>query len=78
MCFVYEIYVKKKSSKRWLDIVTHKLATRFGLLLLTGIVIMYLRLKIMNFEGPTFSSTDNPAAFSDRILTKVIFYFNIV
>ncbi|KAF7280549.1 hypothetical protein GWI33_005752 [Rhynchophorus ferrugineus] len=74
MCFIYEVYLRKTSSKGWMDILTYKLATRLGLLLLTGIVIMYLRLKIMNFEGPTFSPTDNPAAFSDIIVTKILTY----
>lgn len=36
-----------------------------------GAVIMYFRLRLMNFEGPIFSATDNPAAFADCLLTRV-------
>lgn len=36
-----------------------------------GLTILYFRFWIMNFEGPTFAKIDNPAAFSDHILTRV-------
>lgn len=36
-----------------------------------GILIMYFRLAIMNFEGPIFTKIDNPAAFAYDFYTRV-------
>uniref|UniRef100_A0A1Y1KDF2 dolichyl-phosphate-mannose--protein mannosyltransferase n=1 Tax=Photinus pyralis TaxID=7054 RepID=A0A1Y1KDF2_PHOPY len=52
-------------------------------LVFSGAVILYLRLRLMNFEGPNFTVADNPAAFSNdtvsRILTyNYVYFINIV
>lgn len=70
-CLLYEVYLRKKPSKPWGDVLSQKMFVRFGLLAVVGAVVMFLRLKVMNFEGPTFSPTDNPAAFADRLFTRV-------
>lgn len=74
MCVIYEIYLKKVSLKSWRHITKKKFMLRMGYLALLGIIILYLRLRIMNFEGPIFSPTDNPASFSDNILTRILTY----
>lgn len=51
--------------------VSKSFCTHVGLLGLIGAVIMYFRLRLMNFEGPIFSPTDNPAAFAECLLTRV-------
>jgi Domain of unknown function (DUF1736) len=35
-------------------------------------LILYLRLKIQHFETPTFRKEDNPAAFADEKLTRLL------
>ncbi|XP_050302270.1 protein O-mannosyl-transferase TMTC4-like [Anthonomus grandis grandis] len=72
VCVLYEIYLRKKPSKLWEEVFTQKLLIRLCSLVVIGSIIMFLRLKIMNFEGPTFSPTDNPAAFADSFLTRVL------
>lgn len=41
-------------------------------LLFAGITILYFRFWIMNFEGPIFAKIDNPGAFADLLVTRVI------
>lgn len=74
MCLIYEIYLRKKPSKSWCEVLSTKLLIRCFLLIVIGCVIMFLRLRVMNFEGPTFSPTDNPAAFANSFFTRVFSY----
>ncbi|XP_066254780.1 protein O-mannosyl-transferase TMTC4 [Euwallacea similis] len=63
---MYEFYLRKKPSKTF--------CLRFIALTTIGALIMFLRLKIMNFEGPTFSPTDNPSAFADKLFVRIFSY----
>ncbi|CAG9768829.1 unnamed protein product [Ceutorhynchus assimilis] len=74
VCLVYEIYLRKKPSKAWSEVFTQKLLIRVVLMGIIGTIIMFLRLRVMNFEGPTFSPTDNPAAFAERLFIRIFSY----
>ncbi|KAL1513175.1 hypothetical protein ABEB36_002620 [Hypothenemus hampei] len=74
VCLVYELYLRKKPSNSWSEALTQRFFTRFILLGIIGIIIMFFRMKIMNFEGPIFNHTDNPAAFADRLFTRIFSY----
>lgn len=71
MCLVYEVYLRKKPSKLWSETLDGKFLVRAGLLGVVGGIILILRLKVMNFEGPTFSPTDNPASFEESLVVRV-------
>ncbi|KAK4880138.1 hypothetical protein RN001_008284 [Aquatica leii] len=73
VCFVFDCAHGKlfTSTKRRL------LIKRCLILVVSGLVMLYIRLKIMNFEGPNFTIADNPAAFSSSIFTRV-FTFNYI
>lgn len=55
------------------------LIIRLAFLTCFTLTILYFRLKIQNFESPTFRSEDNPAAFAKyqmtRTLTQHYLYF---
>uniref|UniRef100_A0AAR5NY72 dolichyl-phosphate-mannose--protein mannosyltransferase n=3 Tax=Dendroctonus ponderosae TaxID=77166 RepID=A0AAR5NY72_DENPD len=74
VCIIYEVYLRKKPSKFWSETFEKTFLMRVGLLVLIGFIIMILRLKVMNFEGPTFSPTDNPASFHERLTVRVLSY----
>lgn len=42
--------------------------------MLTGILLLYLRFKIMGFSMPVFKPLDNPASFMDSFLLRIINY----
>jgi hypothetical protein len=70
---VYDIFAIKKRKKNWLDIFNVYFFLRIIVLVTTGVVILYYRFKVMHFEGPTFTSIDNPAAYADNIYIRVKF-----
>lgn len=39
-----------------------------------GLVLMFFRLYVMNFEGPTFTKIDNAAAYSKNLFSRVSFH----
>ncbi|PNF29326.1 Transmembrane and TPR repeat-containing protein 4 [Cryptotermes secundus] len=43
-------------------------------LLLSGLVLLFVRWRIMASSAPTFQRVDNPASFADSILTRVLSY----
>lgn len=47
---------------------------RSMVLLVSGIIIIYFRLAIMNFQGPIFTANDNPAAHADTLFAKIVTY----
>ncbi|XP_071455403.1 protein O-mannosyl-transferase TMTC4-like [Hetaerina americana] len=53
--------------QRW-----HPILVRHLLLLLTGIGLLTFRWKVMASSPPVFHPVDNPASFSDSILTQVL------
>lgn len=61
----------KEKEKDWWKLVNTGFILRNMVLFGTGLVILYYRFKIMNFEGPIFTSIDNPAAYSDSFFTRV-------
>ncbi|KAK5646823.1 hypothetical protein RI129_005287 [Pyrocoelia pectoralis] len=64
VCFVYDLAKTK----------TKSMIQRSLVLIFLGLLILYCRLKIMNFEGPNFTVADNPAAFSNNTISKVLTY----
>lgn len=44
-------------------------------LILEGLLMLFFRLWVMNFDGPVFTKIDNPAAFADRFVTRVSHLF---
>ncbi|KAL3281117.1 hypothetical protein HHI36_004339 [Cryptolaemus montrouzieri] len=74
MCIAYDVFQQKRRKRNWNNVFNLYFITRNLILVLSAVVILYYRLKIMNFEGPTFTSIDNPAAFSDSRLIKVFTY----
>ncbi|KAF5275683.1 hypothetical protein FQA39_LY06795 [Lamprigera yunnana] len=63
VCFMYDC--TNSNTKR------RSFVKRSLLLFLSGLMILFVRLKLMNFEGPTFTMADNPAAFSTSIFTRI-------
>lgn len=57
----------------WLELLGFWRFLCYITLILPGFVIMYYRFRIMNFEGPIFTRNDNPAAFAEHFLTRVLF-----
>jgi hypothetical protein len=45
---------------------------RHMVLLLSGLLLLFVRWRIMASSAPTFQRVDNPASFADSILTRVI------
>lgn len=83
MCTAYDIFYRKKKKRNWIDIFSFYFILRNVSLMLYGVFLLYFRLKVMNFEGPSFTSIDNPSAFSDSIFSKVmgysyIYFLNLV
>lgn len=59
-------------ARKSISIVKYKeLAVRLTLLILYAFLLLYFRWWIMDFEGPTFTSIDNPAAYSNSLFSKV-------
>ncbi|XP_060516972.1 protein O-mannosyl-transferase TMTC4 [Cylas formicarius] len=74
-CLIYDVYKSKKRRKSWYkSLCAPMLVCRVICLFIIGLIIMYYRLKIMMFEGPTFSKTDNPAAFADEFYVRILTY----
>ncbi|KAK9712179.1 Protein O-mannosyl-transferase TMTC, DUF1736 [Popillia japonica] len=70
LCSMYDIfYTRFRKRKFDINFVYRNVA-----LATAGLTILYFRFWIMNFEGPTFAKIDNPAAFSDHILTRILTY----
>ncbi|XP_018569656.1 transmembrane and TPR repeat-containing protein 4-like [Anoplophora glabripennis] len=74
LLIVYDIYQEKKKKTSWWELLNFWPFVRYMTILLPGIVIMYYRFKIMNFEGPIFTSIDNPAAYSSSLFTRIFTY----
>lgn len=68
---VYDVCVKKKRKKTWGCLCNIYFFLRLTSLIFAVLVILFYRLKIMNFEGPTFTSIDNPAAYADSVFVRV-------
>jgi hypothetical protein len=45
---------------------------RHMVLLLSGLLLLFVRWRVMASSVPTFQRVDNPASFADSILTRVI------
>ncbi|KAK9879659.1 hypothetical protein WA026_006722 [Henosepilachna vigintioctopunctata] len=71
MCIAYDVFQQSRRKKIWNNFFNLYFILRMLILISSGVIILYCRLKIMNFEGPTFTSIDNPAAFSSNSLIKV-------
>ncbi|KAJ8963524.1 hypothetical protein NQ314_005566 [Rhamnusium bicolor] len=74
MLIVYDIYREKKKKTSWWEMFSFWYVLRYVTIILPGIGIMYYRFKVMNFEGPIFTSVDNPAAYSESLLIRVLTY----
>nr|CAH7750090.1 unnamed protein product [Callosobruchus chinensis] len=71
MLIIYDIYREKRRSTLWWDLLTFWNFAKYTTIISCGLVIMYYRFKVMNFEGPIFTTNDNPAAFSDNFSTRL-------
>ncbi|XP_017779427.1 PREDICTED: transmembrane and TPR repeat-containing protein 4-like [Nicrophorus vespilloides] len=71
-CIVYDFFHTTGSIK---DVINNKsfLYRLLGLVTL-GILIMYFRLSVMNFQGPIFTKIDNPAAYTNDTFSKIFTY----
>lgn len=49
------------------------LAMRLTCLVFYALCLLYFRWWIMDFEGPTFTAIDNPAAYSENLFSKVCY-----
>ncbi|CAH1175783.1 unnamed protein product [Phaedon cochleariae] len=74
LLIVYDIYRQKKKSTSWGEIFSFWLIVRSMAIILCGLAIMYYRFSIMNFEGPIFTSNDNPAGYAQHFFTRVFTY----
>ncbi|GJQ67341.1 hypothetical protein Trydic_g8237 [Trypoxylus dichotomus] len=70
LCSVYDVFQTKFAQNKF----NAKFIYRNLGLMAAGITILYFRFWIMNFEGPIFAKNDNPAAFADHILTRILTY----
>lgn len=68
---VYDVVHSKLLEEGFCYRAHHGIIVRTVGLLLAGLTIMYFRLLVMNFEGPTFTSIDNPAAYCDSFFSRV-------
>lgn len=74
MWLLYDIYREKKRSLSWVEMFTIRRLLKYTALITPGFVIMFYRFKIMNFEGPIFTSNDNPTAFAESLFSRVSFF----
>lgn len=75
----YEIMKMLKFRFSWSDVKNvhtenSGLIRRLGTLVLVGIILVVTRFSIMGFSTPTFQPVDNPAAFVDNFIFRVINY----
>lgn len=61
-----------RNFKRLDLLLTKTLVIRLVTLAVMTISILFMRLKMQNFESPTFRSEDNPVAFADDALTRIL------
>lgn len=71
MWLLYDIYRGKKQSVSWTKMFTIHRLVKYAALIIPGFIIMFYRFKVMNFEGPIFTSNDNPAAFAKSLFSRV-------
>ncbi|RZB40253.1 DUF1736 and/or TPR 11 domain containing protein [Asbolus verrucosus] len=74
MCVAYDVFFTKKKKKDWIEVFNTYFILRSIILTITGLAILFYRFKIMNFEGPTFTSIDNPAAYAENVLVRTFSY----
>ncbi|CAH0557925.1 unnamed protein product [Brassicogethes aeneus] len=74
VCPVYDLFYMKKRRKPWSKMLSKGFLIRNIFLVMIGVVIMFFRFKIMNFEGPMFTHIDNPAGYCQSFLTKILTY----
>lgn len=58
--------------KRLQQLLPKTVVIRLVILTLITVLILILRLRIQNFEAPTFRREDNPVAFTDDSLTRLL------
>ncbi|XP_018331584.1 transmembrane and TPR repeat-containing protein 4 isoform X1 [Agrilus planipennis] len=69
VCGVFDFLTKKPlKNRKSLKLYCYRIGCLIGFL----IIIMYYRLKVMNFERPIFAIGDNPTAFSSNTWTKIL------
>lgn len=66
ICTMYDLFQKRWQPKLFWY--------RQAVLAATAVVVLYLRFRVMNFQGPKFQKVDNPAAFADSFTTRVLTY----
>lgn len=66
ICTMYDLFQKRWRQKPFWY--------RQAILAATAAVVLYVRLRIMNFQGPKFQKVDNPAAFADSYTTRFLTY----
>jgi len=73
---IYEIAaVRLNFRKVWSKISLLKsVAVRYSWMLLVGLILLYLRLKVMGSTTPVFQRVDNPASFAPSWLTRALTY----
>lgn len=70
---VYDVLVALKRKKGFLAVLRESnVVLRCIGLIVSALIILIVRLSIMCFEGPVFTKFDNPAAFADNLLARVI------
>lgn len=70
---VYDALIAIKCKKGFLTVLKERnVVLRCSGLIVSALIILIVRLSIMRFEGPVFTKFDNPAAFADNLLTRVI------
>lgn len=72
LCGILDLFSMGRNSHKYSK--SGPILKRSIILLASGIIIIYSRLAIMNFQGPIFTANDNPAAHADTLLAKVVTY----
>lgn len=78
VCVVYDLIHSKVNKSSFKDVFSLKndFIIRSFSLAIAGTFMLYIRLYVMNFEGPLFTKADNPAAFAENSFSRVIFLNN--
>lgn len=71
---MYDVLIALKWKKGFSAILKNKnVVLRCVGLIFSALIILIVRLSIMCFEGPVFTKFDNPAAFANNLLSRVMF-----
>lgn len=60
-----------KWTARIKDILFHIFTLKYYIFISSTLVMIYVRLRAMDFDGPQFKAMDNPVAASENFVTRV-------